>query len=116
MSKDLKKVGLVFKPSQIDDLKGISSNLIRWLSKRDRKIYILDKEQKRLEALSKAVKSKVNFVTSKTFFKELDLIISLGGDGTLLGISRKVSSKIPIFGLNLGHLGFITQFQKKRIL
>lgn len=37
-----------------------------------------------------------------------DLIVSLGGDGTLLGLGRVVAGQnIPIIGINLGHVGFL---------
>lgn len=38
---------------------------------------------------------------------ELDIVLSLGGDGTVLGSARYVG-EIPIFGINIGHLGFLT--------
>lgn len=37
----------------------------------------------------------------------LDLAVSIGGDGTALGLARLVGEK-PILGLNSGHLGFLT--------
>ena len=37
----------------------------------------------------------------------------MGGDGTLIGVCRNVKkSSPPIFGVNMGHLGFITEFSK----
>lgn len=41
--------------------------------------------------------------------KGLDLIISLGGDGTILSTARAVSKYgLPIFGINIGNLGFLS--------
>ncbi|EAK9877145.1 NAD(+) kinase [Campylobacter lari] len=41
--------------------------------------------------------------------QELDFLISLGGDGTLLSLCRQVyQAKIPILGINAGNLGFLT--------
>lgn len=39
----------------------------------------------------------------------LDLVISIGGDGTLLGATHHIGGAgIPILGFNVGHLGFLT--------
>jgi len=48
--------------------------------------------------------SSANLLASKA-----DLIIAIGGDGTMLSCSREFGSKnVPILGINLGRLGFLT--------
>lgn len=52
------------------------------------------------------------------FLKEhLDFSIVLGGDGTLLGTSRILAPKgIPMFGINTGHLGFLSEGRTENVL
>ncbi len=41
---------------------------------------------------------------------DLDILIILGGDGTLLHVAEKAScSQVPVVGVNLGNLGFLTE-------
>lgn len=47
------------------------------------------------------------------FEDDLDLLIALGGDGTLLGIARDINGKydVPILGINIGNLGFLSSIE-----
>lgn len=47
---------------------------------------------------------------------KLDVVLVLGGDGTLLHAARKVAEyEIPILGINVGHLGFLTELEADQI-
>ena len=45
----------------------------------------------------------------ETLIASADLAIAVGGDGTMLGVARVVARHgVPLVGINLGHLGFLT--------
>ena len=48
--------------------------------------------------------------TYRSKFNDTQLVITLGGDGTILRVARSISSfQIPILGINLGRVGFMTE-------
>lgn len=54
---------------------------------------------------------------ARTRLPETDVVISLGGDGTILRISRIIGDfGVPILGVNLGKLGFMTELTPKNAL
>lgn len=74
--------------------------LIPWLKKRGKKVCVENG----------LVRSGARSCSKKELAAEADLIISLGGDGTLLNIAPLViRPEVPILGVNLGGLGFITE-------
>ena len=54
----------------------------------------------------------IESINHEDLIKIVDLIIVFGGDGTLLNASRKyLDSEIPILGINMGNLGFLTDIK-----
>jgi len=79
------------------------SQLVKWLT--DRKITpILDQETAEAACLQGGLEKSV-------VAQQADLMVVLGGDGTLIGVSRLLEGrKAPVLGVNLGSLGFLTEF------
>ena len=55
-------------------------------------------------------------LSTKAIVEKADLLIAIGGDGTMLNCSKKYGSKgIPVVGINLGKLGFLTDIAPEEI-
>ena len=55
-------------------------------------------------------------LSTKAIVEKADLLIAIGGDGTMLNCSKKYGSKgIPVLGINLGKLGFLTDIAPEEI-
>lgn len=54
--------------------------------------------------------------TPRECLEKTDLAISLGGDGTILGLAREMRDRsVPVLGVNLGRLGFLTETRPSEI-
>ena len=94
------RVGVVAKP---DGPEAVVGGLFDWLRARDVPV-IMEKETATL------VPSAAGAVATKAELPSLvDLIVVLGGDGTLLSMARAVGDMgVPLLGVNVGGLGFLT--------
>ncbi|MBN1150806.1 NAD(+)/NADH kinase, partial [candidate division WOR-3 bacterium] len=80
-------------------------------------VRILANPKKDYKKVIEQIKSFFLRANVKTVFGETprageDLVISLGGDGTMLKAARSVIDKdVPILGINLGNLGFLADIK-----
>jgi len=106
------KVGIALKPTVTNDFLSVLPNLCLWLERRKKEVIFRKQDQDRVVKILLKKEIKAQFVEDKEFYATPDLMISLGGDGTMIGVCRRISPKIPVLGINLGRLGFITPFSK----
>jgi NAD+ kinase len=52
-------------------------------------------------------------ISGNLFDFECDMALILGGDGTLLRAHNKMKNNIPLFGINMGTVGFLTEIEVK---
>lgn len=69
------------------------------------------------EDLRDVVEGKNVFLPERELARQVDVIVSMGGDGTLLATARAVGHiGTPILGINLGSLGFLTQQTPQQLI
>ncbi|OFZ27170.1 MAG: hypothetical protein A2381_10975 [Bdellovibrionales bacterium RIFOXYB1_FULL_37_110] len=112
MSK-FKNITLVLKPNIIEDFTQFLPDLITYLLNQKATVHFFNFEKERLKGLACDLLSQISFIEKTDLNHISDLVIVLGGDGTLIGFCRDVGKmSAPIFGINLGKLGFLTEFSK----
>ncbi len=96
----LKSAGIVVKASNPKAV-ALAADMAAWLKRKGVSVYVEDK-------LGKAVKA-ARTCRPEEFRDRADLLIVLGGDGTMLyGVRIIGGARVPILGVNLGGLGFLT--------
>jgi NAD+ kinase len=105
----IRRVGIVAK-SQLqaaaEHLVGVAS----WLD--ERKIAVVFDPDSAALATSAGAIGNAAVVEKDALPARVDMILVLGGDGTLLGMAGRIgqaSADIPILGVNFGSLGFLTE-------
>ncbi len=60
--------------------------------------------------------SGVRYCAAEEAIPQAAFAVSLGGDGTMLRLSRLAArSGVPILGINLGHVGFMTELERDEV-
>ena len=100
------------KPEYLDIVKYISDFLIKNNSK-----CIVSSDLLNLENVSQGeISSNLEIVDFSEIEKQSDIILCIGGDGTLLSTARRLkNNKTPILGIHIGGLGFLAQVMKENL-
>src|SRR4051812_41466939 len=94
-------VGLVLHPRR--DSKVAIEAILKWAANRDGKVLSLPEEIGRIDCSAVPV-------GPEEMIERADLLVSLGGDGTMLRTMRLATGpSTPVLGVNLGRLGFLAE-------
>jgi NAD+ kinase len=98
----VKRVGFVLRRGK-PDAERLCAELIAWLQPRGLTAVLLPEHQ--------SLGLDAQIVPETEFAASIDLLVVLGGDGTLLhGGGLVAQHGVPVLGVNLGRLGFLTPF------
>jgi len=103
----VKNIGIVVKRNRREALV-LARRLFTWLRRRRRTV-LLEAEAARALRLPGGV-------TKPAMMARADLVVVLGGDGTLLSVARHSGARrVPVLGVNLGGLGFLTDVRPDEV-
>ena len=87
-----------------------TKNLINYLSEADINIFINEIYQQKIN------NCVLKYTDDENLYKSCDLLIALGGDGTMLRTAARASrSDKPVIGVNLGRIGFMSEIELHEI-
>lgn len=107
MSRSMEKVGIIGKRNSPEAVSVVRS-LVQWLRDREVEVFV-DQEMA-------ATVGDVGSWPEDEVLTPLDLVVVLGGDGTLLSAIRRMGEcEVPVLGVNLGGLGFLTEITRDEL-
>ena len=105
----IKRIGIVLKPHQPEALKTICE-LVVWLAERD--IKLVGGPEIERERIEHQTGCAVREVETEELAADVDLVLVLGGDGTMIATARMIGDQeVPVLGVNYGGLGYSTEFR-----
>jgi NAD+ kinase len=105
----IQRVGVVVKRHQPDALETLC-RLTEWLNERG--ISLLGGPEIERERIEHKTGCSVQIVEPDQLAANVDLILVLGGDGTMIGTARMVGdTDVPVIGVNYGGLGYLAEFR-----
>lgn len=108
-TSSIKRIGVVLKPHQPDALKTMCE-LASWLAKRD--LTLVGGPEIERAAIAKQTGCAVAEVEAERLAANVDLVLVLGGDGTMIATSRMIGdTEVPVLGINYGGLGYLAEFR-----
>jgi NAD+ kinase len=109
VTSSIKRIGLVLKPHQPDALKTMCE-LAQWVAQRD--IQLAGGPEIERDRIKQQTGCSVQEVASENLAQNVDLILVLGGDGTMIAAARLMGDKeVPVLGVNYGGLGYLAEFR-----
>lgn len=103
----MKRIGIIAKRSNPEAVR-LTQNLAEWLERRKMEVLVEEGVEKLFNP--PLTHAALRSVIREEMAAQVDMIIVLGGDGTLLSVARVVGEReIPVLGVNLGGLGFLTE-------
>jgi len=101
-------LGIVLKPAS-ESARVALEKVLGWLAERSEE-FKLERVLVHESGLSKGARLPIGEVCDDRGLAEIDLVLVLGGDGTLLWTVRMLEDyEVPILGVNVGNLGFLTE-------
>src|SRR5947199_746052 len=108
-NSQIKRIGIVVKPHQPDVLQTICG-VVKWLSERG--IALIGGPQLERERIEHETGCAVESVADDVLAASVDLILVLGGDGTMIATARMIGdAEVPVLGINYGALGYLAEFR-----
>lgn len=105
----IKRVGIVLKPNQPDALTTMCE-LASWLGSRG--ITLMGGPEIERERIKAQTGCAVEQVEPDGLAANVDLILVLGGDGTMIATARLMGdAEVPVLGVNYGGLGYLAEFR-----